>query len=187
MPLSEQAKAYVAKALVEQLDRKVLSWGPDYRPDDEQIAWEERLERSIFNANADLRFRVLKGTSDSGVNPDVFREAESLNVDRQRVSRIIKAAEAGFQWDDVVGDMIQNGMKREDAERVAERMAMGISSHRILEHHKREFVQNRVETRLTIAGLIVFGLAVVVGVIYWPWLLSTIRAIGVVAKQCLAS
>ena len=187
MPLSERAQDIVNETLWNQSLRTVLSRGPDYKPNNKQIAWEENLERSILDINADLQFRVMKGTSGSGVgvNPDVFREAEALKIDHKRVKRLISAANADFTWDQVVGDMMQMGMEHDAAEEVTERIALGISAHRNLEHHTRQFHKDRIETRLMIAGLFMFGLAVVIVLIYWPWFASALDAIGVAAQYCL--
>ena len=188
MPLSERAQELVGEIVWNQHLNAVLSRG-DYEPNDEQLAWEECLEREIRDTIADLRFAVLKWSSDSEVdiNPEVFGKADALKIDRKRVSRIIMAAEAGFTWDQAVGAMMQKGMKREDAEEVTENLAIGIRARRSREHHARAYVRERFEFRMMIVGLVVFGAVVGLGAVYWTWVGSAFGAAVHAARQCFAA
>lgn len=172
-----RAMELVCDILSKQHRHRLLSRGPDYVPNDKQLEWEESLLCAIRDEIADYRYRMMKGYGpfECSINQDAFRQAETLNIDRERVSRIIMAAKADFDWDDAVGDMMNRGMEREDAEEVTQRIALGISARRSRDHDVRDAIRQKVEARLMITGSVVFVLAAVIVWIYWSWLSDTVH------------
>ena len=100
----------------------------DYTDEDREL-WEESLKEAIFAAQAKLRL----GSSSRIGGAALHQEAEALGIGRERLHRIMSAADAGFDWDNAVFDMEHNGMSRRAAEEVTERLAADIFAKRVLD------------------------------------------------------
>ena len=100
----------------------------DYTDEDKEL-WEEMLKEAIYSAQAKLRL----GSSSMIGGPSLHQEAKALGIGRERLHRIMSAAEAGFDCDSAVFDMERNGMSRRAAEEVTERLAAGIFAKRVLD------------------------------------------------------
>ena len=71
----------------------------DYTDEDREL-WEHELRHEIYAAQAMLRIGSYARVNWKWIN----WKAETLGIDRERVHRIVNAAQAGFDWDSAVSD-----------------------------------------------------------------------------------
>ena len=149
----------------------------DYTDDDREL-WERELRYEIYAAQAMLRIGSSARVNWKWIN----WKAETLGIDRERVHRIVNAAQAGFDWDRAVSDMERNGMSRQAAEEVTERLAVNITAARTLERDLSD-VRERAQLIWAIVALVAIISAGIFAAFYWTWLSVTAASV----YQCLAA
>ncbi len=144
--------------------------------DEDRELWEHELRHDIYAAQAMLRIGSYARVNWKWIN----WKAETLGVDRERVHRIVNAAQAGFDWDSAVSDMERNGMSRQAAEEVTERLAVNITAGRTLERDLSD-VRERAQLIWAIVALVAIISAGIFAALYWSWLSVTADSV----YQCL--
>ena len=147
----------------------------DYTDEDREL-WEHELRHEIYAAQAMLRIDSYAMVNWKWIN----WKAETLGIDRERVHRIVNAAQAGFDWDSAVSDMERNGMSRQAAEEVTERLAIDITAARTLERDLSD-VRERAQLIWAIVALVAIISAGIFAALYWSWLSVTADSV----YQCL--
>ena len=151
--------------------------GTDNINEDREL-WEERLKEAIFAAQAKLRL----GSSSRIGGAALHQEAEALGIGRERLHRIMNAADAGFDWDNAVFDMERNGMSRRAAEEVTERLAAAIFAKRVLDGDLSDS-RERAELIWSIVAIFAIVLTAIFAWRYWAWLSAAADSV----HQCLAA
>ena len=150
--------------------------GADYADEDIDSSkehWEWRLRQDIGDAGLALR---MGSTSINWTR--IRQEAEDLDIDLERVGKIVDAALAGFNWDDAVISMEKRGLDRESAEEVAHRIAIQIGAGHTLHDSAYLEAQERKKLILSIFSIVLIVVAVGLGAIYWQWLIITVDTVG---------